>query len=105
MKMVDTLVFDLPNGNKLTIMNDPGYKIKPDLKQNIIGRLIKTIMRKVHLKPVGRKLFNIKKSEQVKDFEIWPGFSTSFISTMGGSLPMLNVDLVHKVITNQNVLK
>lgn len=52
-------------------------------------------------------MFCPKESMSVKSFEVWPGFSTAFSVFKGGSksLAALNVDLMHKIITNQNVLE
>lgn len=52
-------------------------------------------------------MFCTKEAVQVKSFEIWPGFSTAFNTFGGMSRPLnvLNVDLMHKIITNQNVLE
>ena len=101
----EPLIFTMENGKNLRIAFDHSSVVKSDTKSNIIGRLIKILLKKLRLKPVGRKLFDIKQSEAIKDFEIWPGFSPSFVSTMNNNLNLLNIDLVHKVITNQNVLK
>lgn len=78
----NVLIFELEGGHKLKIKYDQKNALNPELKQNIIGRLMKSTLKKLRLKPVGRKLFNIKKSESVRDFEIWPGYSTSLSATM-----------------------
>lgn len=51
-------------------------------------------------------MFSPKESVSVKSFEIWPGYATAFNTFTGMSWPLnvLNVDLMHKIITNQNVL-
>lgn len=51
-------------------------------------------------------MFTPKESVAVKSFEIWPGYATAFNIFTGLSRPLavLNVDLMHKIITNQNVL-
>ncbi len=51
-------------------------------------------------------MFCPKEAVQVKQFEIWPGYATAFNIFTGMSRPLavLNVDVMHKIITNQNVL-
>lgn len=68
---------------------------------------MKVLQKKLRLKQVGRKLFDTKQAISIKSFEIWPGFSTSFSISQGLTKPigLLNIDLVHKVITNENVLE
>lgn len=60
----------------------------------------------MRFKLVGRKLFDPKKSSTIRSFEIWPGYQTCFNQLkVGDSIKsILNIDLVHKVITNENVL-
>ena len=64
------------------------------------------LMKKLRLKFVGKKFFCPNEASQVKTFEIWPGYATAFSVFNGLSRPLavLNVDIMHKVITNQNVL-
>lgn len=56
------LELEMEGGNTIRIQQDQKTVIKNDFKTNLIGRLIKQLMRKLRLKPVGRKLFNIKQS-------------------------------------------
>lgn len=102
----EPIEFILSNGNKLRITYDSSIKVKEETKNNIIGRLLKVVQKKLRYKLVGRKLFNIKNGITVRDFEIWPGYQTSFLSLpqLNNSLNVLNIDLTHKVITNCNVL-
>lgn len=102
----ETLEFILPNGNTLRISYNPSVRVKDETKNNIVGRLLKVLQKKLRYKLVGRKLFNLKNGVTVRDFEIWPGYQTSFLSLQNSTTPMnvLNIDLVHKVITNSNVL-
>ncbi len=76
----ETLEFMLSNGNTLKISYDPSIRVKDETKNNIIGRILKVLQKKLRYKLVGRKLFNIKNGVTVRDFEIWPGYSTSFLS-------------------------
>ncbi len=52
-------------------------------------------------------MFAPKESVSVRSFEIWPGYSTAFSVFSGLSRPLavLNIDLMHKIITNTNVLE
>lgn len=47
-------------------------------------------------------MFCPRESVNVKSFEIWPGYATAFNIFNGLSRPLavLNVDLMHKIITN-----
>lgn len=105
-QMVDDQEFTLQSGAKLVVHYDVKSQTNQDVKQNLVGRLVKIILKKLRLKTIGRKLFNIKDSITMQnDLEIWPGFSVSLVQTLNKSLSMLNVDFVHKVITQKNVLR
>ena len=103
--MEESLEFDIKDTDlKIKIEHDKSSIFMDDLRSNLIGRLIKIIQRKVRLKPIGRKLFNIDKSVKIKSFDIWPGFSTSFVPRKNNKgMDLLNIDIVHKIITNSNV--
>lgn len=76
--MSEVLTFNTPEGVKISIQSDSSGPEKQETRNAILGRLFKNIQKKLWLKQVGRKLFNIKESVAVKSFEIWPGFATSF---------------------------
>lgn len=103
----EQMEFVLSNGNTLRICYDASAKVKDETKNNIIGRLLKILQKKLRYKLVGRKLFNTKDGVTVREFEIWPGYQTAFLSLQHQAQPLnvLNIDLVHKVITNSNVLE
>jgi hypothetical protein len=74
----EPFVFISSNGITITVQHDSSLTIKDETRISIIGRLMKTLQRKLRLKLVGRKLFDTKQSISIRSFEIWPGFSTSF---------------------------
>ena len=102
----DPLYFDYTENVQITIQYDQENSLKEETKTNIIGRLIKIIQKKMRFKLVGRKHFNPRKMSTIRSFEIWPGYQTSFSQIRIGDQQknILNIDLVHKVITNENVL-
>lgn len=103
----EPLKFEGPENITLTIQHDSNQSLREESKNNIIGRLIKTLQKKLRLKFVGRKMFCPRESVSVRSFEIWPGYATAFSVFTGLSRPLavLNVDVMHKVITNQNILE
>lgn len=103
----EPLVFEGPNEIKIVVQHDSNQGLREESKNNIVGRLIKLLQKKLRLKFVGKKMFAPKESVSVRSFEIWPGYSTAFSVFSGLSRPLavLNVDLMHKIITNTNVLE
>ena len=76
--------------------NDP-------IAKNLTGYLTKSLQAMLRYKQIGRNLFNPDRAVTVEMFEVWPGYSTSFIPGENAN-SVLNVDLVSKVITQVNVL-
>lgn len=72
--MPEPIEFTLSNGNVVRILYDPANKVKDETKNNIVGRILKQIQKKLRFKLVGRKLFNIKAGTHIKEFEVWPGY-------------------------------
>lgn len=70
--------------------------------EQLMGRLVKSMLKRLKLKQVGRKLFDPTQSITVQDFEVWPGFATGVVFNSGHAL--LNVDMASKLVTNVNVL-
>ena len=62
--------------------------------------LVRRLQKKLRLKNINRRLFDIKNSKKVEQFEVWPGYQTSFIQKHN----LINIELVNKIITNSNVL-
>lgn len=102
--MKEELKFEIKEGVTLTLFHDKTTVGMDEVKPNIIGRLLKNLQRRMKLKLIGRKLFDNKKARNIEGFEIWPGYASSFVPGVKGNPNVLSVDLVHKVITNQNVL-
>ena len=103
----DPIIITSPDGLILTIQHDSNQCLRDETKNNIKGRLIKILQKKLRLKFVGKKMFSPKEAVSVRSFEIWPGYATAFNVFTGLSRPLtvLNVDLMHKIITNQNILE
>jgi hypothetical protein len=103
----EPLKFVSPDGLVLTIHHDSNQCLRDETKNNIKGRLIKILQKKLRLKFVGKKMFCPKEAVSVRAFEIWPGYATAFNVFTGLSRPLtvLNVDLMNKIITNQNILE
>lgn len=73
----------------------------PEIQNNLLGRFFKMLLKKIKLKQIGRKLFDPALSQQVNDFQIWPGFSTTFV--MNSNAFLLNIDIASKIITSKFV--
>lgn len=58
----EALEFPLKDNNKLYLYHDQKSINKTEMKDNIMGRLVKILLKKLRLKPIGRKLFNVKNS-------------------------------------------
>jgi hypothetical protein len=103
----EPLKFVGQDGMVITIQHDANQCLREETKNNLIGRLIKVLQKKLRLKFVGKKMFSPKEAIQVRSFEIWPGYATAFNVFTGLSRPLavLNVDVMHKIITNQNILE
>lgn len=65
----------------------------------LMGRFFKTIMKKIRLKQVGRKMFDPSQAVKVNSFEIWPGYSSSLV--LNSKVSLVNVDVASKIITNK----
>ena len=68
----------------------------------IVGRLIKQAQRKLKMKRVGRKLFDLSQPVRVQSFEVWPGFSSGLVANKMGFL--YNIDFISKIVTNNFML-
>ena len=72
------------------------------LQNNFLGRFTRLLQKKLKLKEVNRKLFDISKKMNVDTLEVWPGYATAF--QKNGSKNLITIDTVHKICTNKIVL-
>lgn len=88
----------------IEISNTEVEKIDPVTNNNLLGYLIRNLLKMLKFQQVGRKLFNPAKSVSMDMFALWPGYSTSLIQSGQSKLNLLNIDMTTKVITETNVL-
>ncbi|CDW80416.1 macronuclear development protein 1 [Stylonychia lemnae] len=64
-----------------------------------------SLLKKIKYKQIGRNFFNPNQSVSLNQYnlEVWPGFASSLHMLQNGV--MLNVDICHKVIRTETVLK